>query len=1111
VQRMTNVTQKMLRALSFLAGHARGPRTLRAHVDSVTRHGAAGWAVDTSRPGSRLSVEALLEGRRIAVAVADQPRPDLRAQGLGDGGNGFQLDFPPGLVPGDPAANVTVRLVETGEILFPRKKKAATTKKPVVGLFETVTDSLVVSGWAAKPGEAQHRCRIEVLVDGGRVAGGVADLFRADLLAAGRGDGGHAFYIDLPAGSLTRPGQEVDVLADGHRLPRAEGKPDVLRLLRPNLSRIRDGRLRVRLPHAPGPVTRATILVNGAPAGDLDWPQGALRVDWCVPAALQDGRFRLFQAVVTAAGLTLASEPRILRAPDYRFEVLMATPGAFSARVRRRDARRSPRVGLFRDTVCLARGRAEPGAGPQADCLVEAAFTPPLAGDRLGLALRDLESGATVAEVTVFHKRQALTDLAALARAGDPTTAPALLGALTAEAAGAARDVETVFAATPPPLPGPSEAEAREVAVVVPVYGGPEETAACLESLLAARNDTPCRVYILDDASPDPAIRDQLDALAGQDRPGWQILRLPVNRGFTRTANIGLVLAGGRDVVLLNADTLVTDGWLDRLRAASREPGAGTVTPFSNNGEICTVPAICTSRPLTDPELIGRLAATAATRNAGQTADIPVGVGFCLYIRRDCLDAVGLLDEASWGKGYGEETDFCLKAAARGFRNLLAADCFVVHRGEVSFGPQKRARLQEAARLIAERYPFYDAHIRRYIREDPLKIYRQAVSLGLLVDRLPPQRVLHVIHGYAGGTERYMRDVAALERQEGLVPLVLRHDHHNERVCLVVEVADETLLGLYSAPHVERYDAASGQALRRAVELVAPQSVHLHAPFGISLDLLDWLADHYPLDITVHDYAWLCPRVTLTDGQGRYCREPGPEGCRACLAATPCHPGLAHHLMAAGGAIETYRQGFRDLFDKARTIVAGSQDVAARLARHGFTAPVTVRPHAETGAEVSPAPRAPRNDGQVRVVLFGGLSRIKGADVLRDCARYAQDQNLPLHFVLIGYPEEADLLDGLSNVSITGRYREEDLPGLVAAWRPDVAFFPAQWPETFSYTLSHAFRLGLWPVVSDIGALAERVRDSGQGVVYPLEAGPDVLCRLLLEQAEDRMVHMRRT
>ena len=124
--------------------------------------------------------------------------------------------------------------------------------------------------------------------------------------------------------------------------------------------------------------------------------------------------------------------------------------------------------------------------------------------------------------------------------------------------------------------------------------------------------------------------------------------------------------------------------------------------------------------------------------------------------------------------------------------------------------------------------------------------------------------------------------------------------------------------------------------------------------------------------------------------------------------------------------------------------------------------------------------------------------------MLRDCARYAQDQNLPLHFVLIGYPEEADLLDGLSNVSITGRYREEDLPGLVAAWRPDVAFFPAQWPETFSYTLSHAFRLGLWPVVSDIGALAERVRDSGQGVVYPLEAGPDVLCRLLLEQAGKR-------
>jgi len=1082
-------------------GGTKTARTVRGHVDTVTAHGAVGWAVDTGQPGRRLTVEALQNGRRIATILADQPRPDLRAQGLGDGGNGFQLDFPPGLVDAG-AHGITVRLVENDEILFPRPKRTTVPQKHIAGLFEALDDGLVATGWAAVPGQPSSRCHIEVQVDGRPVAEGVADRFRSDLLAAGRGDGYHAFCVPLPPGALTETGQDVTVLADGHILPRAQaGGPDLSRLLRPSLGPARDGHITVQLPHGAPTITATALRINDTLQPMPDWPAGAGKMQWELPRDMQDMRTRLCQAVLTAGELTLVSEPRLIRVPDYTLEILAATPEHFCAHLTRNDASRPPQAVVYAGDTPQGCGRPAPGAGPDAPCQIDITFVPPRP-DAV-LTVRDAAMDVTVATVQLRSRHEALLALSQAVAVQQGAAGQALVRTLLGEAlAGPDADSLTVLRPTPPI----AAEQAGEVAVIVPVYGGPETTDACLRSVLATRNTTPWRLYVIDDASPDPAMTLVLDSLSGHDDVSITLLRLPVNLGFPGVANLGLVLAEGRDALLLNADTLVTDGWIDRLRAAAlSRPMVGTVTPLSNNGEIATVPTICDPRPITDPQLVRELADTVARVNPGATADIPVGVGFCLYIRRECLDAVGLFEADTFGKGYGEETDFCLKAAALGFHNLLAGDCFVAHVGEVSFGPQKCVRLAESAQILAARYPFYDAAVRRFIRHDPAKILRQTVGLTLLADALPPGRVLHIIHGYAGGTERYMRDIAALDREHDLIPLVLRHEDDGT-ASLSVEVPPGRWTGFFRAPHVERYAAGASEALRQAIDLFHPTAVHLHAPFGAERGLLDWLAEHYPCDITVHDYAWLCPRVTLTDGQDRYCHEPSPEGCLACLEAFGPHPGLARHLAAAGGEVTVYREGFRRLFACARMVYAGSRDVAERLARYGFQTPVTVRPHPGTPDTVPVVrPGKPAADGVVRIALFGGLSGVKGAGELVDCAREAETAGLPLRFILFGYPAAREDLAGLANVTITGRYHEQDLDALVAANHPDLAFFPARWPETFSYTLSHAFRLGLWPVVSDLGAPAERVRQCGVGTVYSLSATPQELCALLLSEAKRRI------
>jgi GT2 family glycosyltransferase len=143
-------------------------------------------------------------------------------------------------------------------------------------------------------------------------------------------------------------------------------------------------------------------------------------------------------------------------------------------------------------------------------------------------------------------------------------------------------------------------------------------------------------------------------------------------------------------VVLLNSDTEVANGWLDRLQhAACSAPDVGTVTPFSNNATICTYPYEGWTGDVPGSLGLAGLDTLFATVNRGRTANLPTAVGFCMYIRRACLTQTGYFDEERFGRGYGEENDFCMRAAAAGWRNILAADVFVYHKGSVSFGEER--------------------------------------------------------------------------------------------------------------------------------------------------------------------------------------------------------------------------------------------------------------------------------------------------------------------------------------------------------------------------------------------------------------------------------------
>lgn len=267
--------------------------------------------------------------------------------------------------------------------------------------------------------------------------------------------------------------------------------------------------------------------------------------------------------------------------------------------------------------------------------------------------------------------------------------------------------------------------------IVVPVY----QAAADLETCLAALDRTVPQgtpVLLADDASPDPDVARLLARYAAQSRLQVTLVRREYNLGFVGNVNRAFAETAPHDVILLNSDTVPAPGWYQAMVAcAASDERIGTITPWSNNAEICSFPDLCRAAELPDEAQATRIAAATRTVGAPAYPELPTGVGFCMYVRRAMLDAVGDFDEATFGRGYGEENDLCRRAAGHGWRNVLCDDAYVAHRGGASFGPTgHHPGGENLARLVA-RYPHYNALVAEFILHDPLAPLRARIANAL--------------------------------------------------------------------------------------------------------------------------------------------------------------------------------------------------------------------------------------------------------------------------------------------------------------------------------------------------------------------------------------------
>jgi GT2 family glycosyltransferase len=631
--------------------------------------------------------------------------------------------------------------------------------------------------------------------------------------------------------------------------------------------------------------------------------------------------------------------------------------------------------------------------------------------------------------------------------------------------------------------PTPKRAPERcgPVDVVVPVYKGLATTLACLHSVLETVSGQ-SQVWVVNDASPERGLVEALQSMAADGRirligTGPRGEARP-NAGFPTAANAGLRAAAGRDVILLNSDTLVAPGWLRTLQQAAHSAAdIGTATPLSNEASILSVPDP-SGNPPPDRDGTRRMAGRAARANRGRLIDIPTAHGFCMFIRADCLRETGLVREDVFAQGYGEENDFCLRAAARGWRHVAVPSVYVAHAGGVSFGASRRHLLRRNQALLGRLHPGYHASVAAHIEADPLFWARRRLDAEVWRDRAKAGQahrgaVLLVTHDEGGGTARVVQSRVSMLRAENYRPLLLIG---RAGACVLCEPGSDM-----PTPNLRFALPAEAAALLRLLLLWRPVGVEVHHLLGHPPGLLRLLSRlAIPLDFWVHDYAFLCARVTLTDGEGRFCGEPPPASCERCIAQWGRNDdrSIAPAALRAGAAAD---------FAAARAVIVPSADVSARLRRHMPTVLPTVRPWAAEPAFAGPAANAKsRSRAGLTVAIVGAIGLQKGFPVILACAQDARSRKLNIFFTIVGYTVDDDALEATGHVSITGPFEAEEAGSLIGAQNAAMAFIPSTWPETWCFALTDAWNAGLRTCVFDIGTQAQRVRETGFGWVIPL-------------------------
>ena len=631
-------------------------------------------------------------------------------------------------------------------------------------------------------------------------------------------------------------------------------------------------------------------------------------------------------------------------------------------------------------------------------------------------------------------------------------------------------------------------AKRRRIDVVIPIYNAPAYTEACIESVKRSDVRHPMlevRYVVIDDASPDPRIKSLLAKIVPDC---WLRIQNSANLGFVKTANLAFRLDPKADVVLLNSDTEVPSGWLARLAAtAGMSDDIATVTPISNKASIYSWPGQQSGLGPVDTDVAQRAFSSKGSNLA--PVEAPVGVGFCCYIRRSALEAAGGFDEI-FGQGYGEETDFCLRARELGYKHMVEPRAYVLHEGGASMkevlGPARRFETYAPNEdIVLKRHPQFKNLVDHYLRTkmkplcNQLAIAyskRRAMELRHILVICHTPIFQHNIGGVQLHAEETIRDLKDRFVFSSLASLSLM-PRSLEGWEAIFDCNSSRLL-------LETHMLGTASGAEQFLASLGPDLIHIQHPFGLPPGLVEAAARlGIPMLLSLHDYALVCPKYNLVGQAGTYCGLPPLESDehRLCLNIS----GLS--------LVDLYewRKSSQRLLNSMSKTLFVSEDLKCRVqslfqigesevVECGFALqkPVATRSNSKS------SPKRGREKG-LQICFLGSARADKGLDFICQLAPRLAKAGITVHFLGSDLREWPKLSTSSRKYKFHGPYAACEVTTNLLNLSLDVVCLLSPWPETFSRTLSEAWDAHIPVIVSPFGAPADRVLETGAGWVLP--------------------------
>lgn len=572
---------------------------------------------------------------------------------------------------------------------------------------------------------------------------------------------------------------------------------------------------------------------------------------------------------------------------------------------------------------------------------------------------------------------------------------------------------------------------------------------------------------------------------------------------FYQLANLA-VKKSKNDIVLLDPGICVTSNWLMKLiECAYSDRTIGTVTPFCNNGSICSIPNFTENNNINQYGLsVTEIANIVESLSSKEYPILPHAVGFCMYIKRETLDYVGVFEEYNYGYGFGEDVEFSWRAKQYGFSHVLCDNTFVYCMDSTLLETYKKH--VGIKKIHHEKYIKEIEAKNEYVNMNSLSNIQKTIQAKLLSMNGKRNIFINLHFGfepenlnYMGGTQFLVKDiVCSLNYKYNFFVFFL--DYQGATLNLYCNRKKYSFN--YKMDNnfrtVEFSNRTMNEILTRIFILFNIDLIHIHHTIAQTFDVAYAAKKlNIPYIVSLHDYYWICPSFNLISCENEFCYGiKENEYCGICLL---------NKLKLNENILGIWRERALEVLSGSQTLVVPSSSTMGIYARvypelvgkfkliaHG------IRKNGNTKR------KSVVDFNNINIAFVGSLTHQKGSDIAYKLITH--ECNTQFNWFFFG-----DIHDNRfrnieqNNVVIYGTYQREDLNDLLYSNNINAVCVLSTVPETYCFVLSEVLEAGIPVIASDIGALSERIIESKGGWLIPSDAEPEAVYSILNEIRDD--------